>query len=50
MSFGATIDAAGLGTPPIGTGGYATWFVFVLVIMLAVIFANWLIAAAGVKK
>lgn len=41
---------ASLETPPIGSGNYATWFVFVFVILLAVILAEWIISLAGLKK
>jgi hypothetical protein len=50
MSFGSTIDTAGLGHPPIGSGNYLAWFVFVFVILLAVILAEWIIAGVGIKK
>ena len=47
---GVSIDTAGLGTPPIGTGTYAAWFVFVLVILLAVILAETILHTVGIKK
>lgn len=32
-------------TPPIGSGGYAQWIVFVVVIILSVALAEWLLVA-----
>lgn len=30
--------------PPVGSGSYASWFVFITVVILAVVFAEWLAA------
>lgn len=41
--------AFNLGNPPVGTGGYSNWVVFVIVIMLSVFLATWLGKAIGLK-
>lgn len=44
MAFGQ------LSQPPVGSGGYAQWVVFVVVVMLSVFLATWLLHAVGLKR
>lgn len=39
-----------LGQPPVGSGGYAQWFVFVVVIVLSLMVAEVILHAVGLKK
>ena len=39
----------GAGTPPIGTGTYPAWVVFVVVIMRSVALGVWVTSAVGLK-
>lgn len=41
--------AFNLGNPPVGTGGYSNWVVFVIVVMLAVFIATGLAKSIGLK-
>lgn len=41
--------AFNLGNPPVGSGGYSSWVVFVLVVMFSVFLAVWLAKAVGLK-
>ncbi len=43
MSFG------NLTQPPVGTGGYTQWFVFVLVIILSLVIAEMVVHSIGLK-
>lgn len=36
--------------PPVGSGSYAAWAVFVIVIMLSVAAGGFLLAAVGIKR
>lgn len=41
--------AFNIGNPPVGSGGYSNWVVFVIVVMLSVFVAVWLAKAIGLK-
>ncbi len=39
-----------LDRPPVGSGNYASWLVFVIIIMLSVALASILLSAIGLRK
>lgn len=40
----------GIGRPPVGSGGYVSWFFFIVVIMLSVAAAGALLGMVGIKS
>ena len=45
-----SISSSDVNRPPVGSGSYASWVVFIIVIILSVALAEWLLLAIGLRK
>ncbi len=43
-------NLGGAERPPVGSGSYASWIVFIVIIMLSVALASILLSALGLRK